>query len=376
MKAGFNVVIGAQAGSEAKGKLSAYLLDKFRDDVAAVTMTASPNAGHTVVRNGAKLVTYHLPAAVAVMDENWRGSRRVLLGPASVINPEILLGELRHLGSLGIRIDLSIHPRAAIITKGHIKQETKGLLRIGSTAQGVGAARRDKLMRDPNCVFASDIEELAPFLEDTTNTIGVMLSNRETILHECTQGFDLCLEHGIHPRYCTSHVINPAAAMGLMGVSPRFLGHVYGVLRPYPIRVNNRTGTSGPYAEAEEITWEEVGRRCGAPHDITEMTTTTKLQRRVFEFCKSRFLKFDQICHPDYLCLQFANYLDWGVFGLTDMDDLRVRLEHHNAVVADFIYALDGVGRGEVAYIGTGPEHRQMIDVGVDFFDGYDPGDE
>ena len=63
VKGSFNVVIGAQAGSEAKGKLSAYLVGKFKPEV--LTMASSPNAGHTVVVGDRKLVTYHLPAGLA-----------------------------------------------------------------------------------------------------------------------------------------------------------------------------------------------------------------------------------------------------------------------------------------------------------------------
>jgi adenylosuccinate synthase len=357
MKAGFNVVMGGQAGSEAKGKLSAFLLDKWRDRVTCLTMNASPNAGHTVVRNGVKLVTYHLPAAVAMMDREWKGTRRVLLGPASVINPTILVKELVALGQLGIEIDLGIHPRAAIITPTHVKSENRSMLVIGSTAQGVGEARKEKLMRSSDLVTAGRVDNLEKFLVDTTAEVHDRLDRGEAILHESTQGFDLCLEHGIHPRYCTSHIINPAAAMGMMGVSPKFLGHVYGVIRPYPIRVNNRTGTSGPYAEAEEITWETVRERCGAPMDITEITTTTKLQRRVFEFCWSRFHRFDQVCRPDFLCLQFANYLDWSCYeDLTLPDKVR-------AFILEVDTMTDGVG---VAYVGTGPDHHHMVDLRAD----------
>lgn len=153
---------------------------------------------------------------------------------------------------------------------------------------------------------------------------------------------------------CTSKMINTSMVMAELGVSPRRIGDVYGVFRPYPIRVNNRTGTSGPYADAKEITWEEVTRRSGCPYPISEITTTTKLPRRVFEFSWERFYSFCTICGPTWLCLQFANYLDHNMWGVTDKNSLT-------QPVKEMIKAMGN--RCPVRYIGTGPEHHHMIDL-------------
>jgi adenylosuccinate synthase len=147
-------------------------------------------------------------------------------------------------------------------------------------------------------------------------------------------------------------------ALADMGVPASMLGHVYAVIRPYPIRVNNRDGSSGPYPSAE-ITWEEVRERCGAAHDITEITTTTKLQRRVFEFAWERIRTMTNVCNPDFFILQFANYIDWTCFGAVNKFGL-------GSDVMDFVEKLEEEYRIPVAYVGTGPEHDQMVDMGVD----------
>ena len=66
MKRGkFNIIIGGQAGSESKGRLSGWLCDNYKPDL--LVMTSSPNAGHTIVTaGGEKKVSYHLPVG-AVM---------------------------------------------------------------------------------------------------------------------------------------------------------------------------------------------------------------------------------------------------------------------------------------------------------------------
>lgn len=355
LKGKMNIVIGAQAGSESKGKLAAFLAHKFKPEI--ITMASCPNSGHTAIFEGKKYVTYHLPVS-------WVGNRdaQVLLGPTSVIHLDTLLREIKEVGIT--REHLFIHPRAVMIRDHYMQQEREGgLLKIGSTNTGVGVARREKLMRVEDITFASNVMELFPFMADTVSMVSGAMHLGRTVLAEMTQGFDLCLEHGIDPHYCTSKMIVPAMAMAEAGVSPKFLGHVYGVLRPYPIRVNNREGSSGPYAEAEEITWDEVQRRSGSPLPILELTTTTKLPRRVFEFSHQRFGAFIQTCRPDFLCLQFANYIHWSNFGETNFD-------HLSPETFDFLFLLRIYAR--VAYVGTSP--GAMIDLHLDEDEYYERG--
>lgn len=362
----FNIVIGGQAGSESKGKMSGWLCDKHQPEM--IVMTASPNAGHTVIdKKGIKKVSYHLPIG-AVMCEGI-----IILTAASLINTDILAREIKDLGIDPARI--MVDPRASIIHSGHVaKERDNGMSDIGSTLQGIGECRMGKMMRK-----GRGHHTLAHHIDDLFAGIGVEVASQPTsvminnhlrdngmALCESTQGFDLDLEHGIDPVYCTSKMINPAMAMAEAGVSPALIGDVYGVIRPYPIRVNNRTGTSGPYADAKEITWAEVALRSGFPGPVEsfgEITTTTKLPRRVFEFSWQRFAHFIRVCRPNFLCLQFANYLDWKVFGMSDLETLRARQEE-NCAVWDFINELEMRGGVRVDFIGTGPAHNQMIECG------------
>lgn len=348
-----NVIFGGQAGSEAKGKQAAYLVDKY--DVRHVACNLSPNAGHTVVRgDGTTHVTHHLPVGMY-------GSRRpdkvkVYVGPAAVINPDIFLREVEEAVEAGFdRRFIYLDSRAAIITSHHVAKEEKSLTQIGSTAQGVGEARCERVMRRGYMV--RDIPVLRQYMvEDVGGMVRRVLGDESTVLYEMGQGFDLCMYHGVDPTYCTSRNNTPAAAFADMGVPVRWAGHVYAVIRTYPIRVNNRTGTSGPYPSLE-IDWKTVTERSGAPEDLTEITTTTRLPRRVFEFSMPQYQRMIEICQPHYICLQFANYLDHGIFGET-----RVR----GVKLTEFVRWLERNGHRKVAYIGTGPQHSQMIDRGID----------
>lgn len=349
-----SIIIGGQAGSESKGKLSAWLCDHKKPDL--LVMTSSPNAGHTcILPDGTKKVSYHLPIG-SVMCEC-----PIVLTAASIINPITFEKEIIDLGINPKRI--LIDPRASIILSRHILDEKENLLSdLGSTLQGVGSCRFSKMMRRKSHIFASEVAEQFHWnINSTSDFINLYLENGLSVLCESTQGFDLDLEHGIDRHYCTSKMVNPSMILAEAGVAPQLIGNVYGVIRPYPIRVNNRTGTSGPYAESKEITWSDVAKNCNFPGDIStfgEITTTTKLPRRVFEFSWQRFSRFCKICRPTHLCLQFANYLDWDLYESIDYGKVL-----SNGRLKDFMSKLEVRSKIQVSYVGTGPRHDHMIEL-------------
>ena len=349
-KGKMNICFGGQAGSEAKGKQAAYLVEKFGINVVAGCL--SPNAGHTAIVGGKKLVTHHVPVGVAgVRNKEYAN---IVIGPAAVINVTKFEQEMKMLGDWGISRDqVVIDYRASVITQTHINREMEGMTKIGSTAQGVGLARSDRIMRK-GIRMDSMVTDLN--LRDTSYLIKEELRYGRTVMYEMGQGFDLCIDHGVSPVFCTSRNCTPMQAMADMGVPPKFLGDTYAVIRSYPIRVNNRDGSSGPYP-SDEITWEEIQKRCGAPQDITEITTTTKLMRRVFEFSFGRVKDMVEMCDPTFLCLQFANYIDWECYRRRDGYGDKVR---------KFVEEVERITGKPVAYVGTGPEQEAMVDLGVD----------
>jgi adenylosuccinate synthase len=360
MKKGkFNIVIGAQAGSESKGKLAAWLTSHHEVKPDAIVMAASPNAGHTLIKNDLKFVSYHLPVSAVVAD------CPILLGPSSIINIETLIQEVKALGIARSR--LHINPRAAVITQKMVEEESSNKLsNIGSTLQGVGVTRKRKMMRGFDGIVEL-VEDRTNYLHslgikvvDTVQELLEMRKTSQTVLCEMTQGFDLDLEHGIHPKYSTSKMINPAMAMAEAGVPPSWVGDVYGVFRPYPIRVSNRTGSSGPYFGATELSWKTVAENCGYPgkvEDLAEITTTTKLPRRVFSWSDLRFSRFVAVCQPTVLCLQFANYVNWKDFQKTKWSEVSHKTRN-------FVKEIETTYGVRVRYVGTGPDDKHMIDRG------------
>lgn len=115
--------------------------------------------------------------------------------------------------------------------------------------------------------------------------------------------------HGraINVENCTSRDVTPwqiAADCALPWAMTANIA-VYGVVRTYPIRVNNRDGSSGPAYEGQrELDWEEIGQK-------PELTTVTKLPRRVFEFSMRQLEHAVWHCadgHQSAVVLSFADY--------------------------------------------------------------------
>ncbi len=65
---------------------------------------------------------------------------------------------------------------------------------------------------------------------------------------------------------------------------------------------------------------------------------------------------FIKVCGPTHICLQFANYIDHAAFGVRTWEDLPAGVQNW---VTDF-EAKYGV---PITYIGTGPDHDDMIDM-------------
>lgn len=348
-KGKFNIVIGLQAGSESKGKAAAFLVEKFEPDLLVGNF--SPNAGHTLIIDGKKTVSYNIPVSALV------SKAPLILGAGSAININILKRDLLECKVPKSRV--FIDRNAVIIQEKHIKEEARKLLHIASTLQGVGYAYSDRLMRTGDRIVAEDFKkqlESIGKVVDTSIIVNDTLEKGGIVMGEMTQGFDLDILHGIKYPFTTSRPINPSQMLSDSGVSPKFLGTVYGVFRPYPIRVGNAEGFSGPYEDGKEITWDCVRERCNAPYDITEHTTTTKRVRRVFEFSHIRFKKALEIVRPDCLVLNFANYVDWKVFGVTKGFQLTSK-------VNEFIDQIEDRYGLAIGLIGTGPNHDQMIDL-------------
>jgi len=255
------VLICGFFGDTGKGKVSSYLSLKDRTAVA-VRAGVGPNAGHTVVYNGKKYKMRMLPSAF-VSDKC-----RLLVGPGVLINPEILLQEIRLTNS---ERRIGIDPQCAIIESKHISADKSGHLaeKIKTTGTGTGPCNAERALRMVK--LTRDTPELERFLTDVPLEINEAIGEGKKVLIEGTQGTYLSLYHGTYP-YCTSKDVTASAACSDVGVGPTKVNEVIIVFKSYTTRVG-----AGPLPN--ELSWEEAEKRNWA-----EIAAVTGRRRRAAPF--------------------------------------------------------------------------------------------
>lgn len=336
------VVVGGQYGSEGKGKVTSYLA--LRDDVDLVVRCGGPNSGHTVDFGGQRYELRCLPAGFI----NQR--TRLLLAAGSLINPEILLTEIKV-----ARVDphrVGVDRNAGIISPIEGEEETKLHLRdrLGSTLSGTGIGVANRALRNPEFKLAKDIPELQSFLTDVSAEVNNALDKGGKVIIEGTQGFGLSVYHSPHYPFATSRDTTASGFLSEVGVSPRLVTDIVMAIRTYPIRV---AGNSGPLPD--EITWEEVRRLSGYPAPIAEYTTTTKKLRRVSQFDLALVRKAASINRPTFFALHGSDYLSYSNKSKREYAELE-----YNARA--FVSEAERALRIPILLIGTGPANEEIID--------------
>ena len=375
-----HVVFGGQAGSEAKGKTAGWFAMQGDYDVAVANFM--PNAGHTWIGNdGHKIMVQTFPQS-AITHSQAEKPMKLYLSAGQAIELKLLVKEVKDF-DLDLK-HIVIDRRAVIVQDLHKEKEAKTMGRISSTLKGCGEALADKAKRTKDTVLWGDLADQEVFDRVTEGfsaedkdiiadiKCGVVSSrlndhrlNGDSILIEAPQGYDLDINHGVQYPYCTSRQTTPAQALADAGLPPQSVTRITSVIRPYPIRVGNNVvdgitvGTSGDYP-AEEITWEEVAERSGMPRsEITEFTTVTGKLRRVFELNMDRLRHMVRTTGTTDIALNFANYIDYEVQGVTKVSGLSDK-------VITFINNIEIATGVPVLYIGTGPRDGDVVDLSDD----------
>ncbi len=301
------IVIGAQWGDEGKGKIT-DLLSRSADVV--VRPQGGVNAGHTIVVQGQTFKLHLIPSGILYPETE------CIIGSGTVIDPKVLLEELRQLHELNVATDHLFISQTAHITMPYHRlldqasEERRGKKKIGTTGRGIGPTYADKSERtgirvvdlmnpdelqeklewtinyknvileklynldplDPQVVIEEYIdyaERLRPYVVDSSLKIYEAIQQKKNILFEGAQGTLLDLDHGTYPYVTSSNPIAGGACVG-SGIGPTVIDRVIGVAKAYTTRVGE-----GPFpTELHGEIGEQLGDR-GA-----EFGTTTGRRRR------------------------------------------------------------------------------------------------
>jgi adenylosuccinate synthase len=358
-----NIIVDLQFGSTGKGLLAGYLAEKTQPDTVITAWAA--NAGHTYIdANGRKFV--HTMLANGIVSKNLK---RVMIGAGSIIDPVNLLNEIRACQDLlGEGVKIYIHQNAAVIDQRHRDEENEHLganTKIGSTKKGCGAAQIHRIRRDPDNLntFGAmaesrsnpDVNLLMDTYPDLISVVNThewltILGNAEVVQIEGAQGYSLSMYHGMYP-YTTSRDVTTAQVLADCGIpmSVISLVQVYGTARTFPIRVANRfdeqgkqVGYSGDgYSDQQEISFADLGQEI-------ELTTVTKLPRRIFTFSSEQVQQAALMCGVDTLFLNFANYC-------------RTADELHDILEMSY-----GAIQGEGLILGFGATVADVVEIDTD----------
>lgn len=317
-----DMVMDFQYGSTGKGLIAGYLAK--RGDYDTVVCSFATNAGHTYIDESRDMnvMTQQLPTGAVSSDT----VKNILIGPGALIHHDTLLREILSNEPRLSGKRIMIHPQAAVVEDYHAKQETEwGMTKIGSTAKGCGAAAVERIQRhpiNPNTAKNRFLSESLGKYVVTEDDYRDALNEAESILVEGAQGFSLSMYHGQYP-YTTSRDVTPWQIAADCGLPYRWASYVrvIGSCRTFPIRVNNRDGSSGPcYPDQVELDWGEF------PGVAPELTTVTKLKRRIFTFSRKQMEEAMFHCGGYWDTRVFLNFVNY-IQHLEDLDAIRRKIE-------------------------------------------------
>lgn len=341
------ILVGGQLGSEGKGVVAAHIANEYDYHVRV----GGPNAGHSF--------RYGEDATFAMQGVpcGWVNRTATLcIGAGGIVDPKLIQRELYDVSEYDHTIygRLLIDPQATVLderahdAEGGVEGEMHA--RIGSTGEGVGAARHARMSRDPErCTLAKDVPALSRFIsvEPISEVLHSALTRGKNVLIEGTQGSGLSLVHGPWP-YTTSADTNSAQMLADVGLPPAWVDEIIMVARTFPIRV---AGNSGPLEN--EVDWDYISKRLG--RETVERTTVTKKVRRIGEWDEALFLSAVHKNAPTQIALTFVDYLDAADEAVDKFDNLTPGSRA-------FIRNVEESAGCPVAFVGTGGKQWTLID--------------
>ena len=301
------VVVGTQWGDEGKGKITDMLA---KDVDMVVRYQGGNNAGHTVVIGENTFKLHLIPSGI------FYSKVICVIGNGVVIDPSVLLQEIKSLKSIGYDVNnLRISSQAHLIFPYHksmdqAQEKKREAGRIGTTCRGIGPCYVDKFNRrgirvcdlynekvfreklewnileksfllnnfykmEVNFDVKKIMDEFMGYAEAIKKYVvvesSVLVNNAieagKKVLLEGAQGAMLDVDHGTFPYVTSSNPIAGGACIGA-GFGPTQVSKVLGVVKAYVTRVGGGpfpTEIEGPVGEDLREKGKEYGATTGRP---------------------------------------------------------------------------------------------------------------
>lgn len=299
------VIVGTQWGDEGKGKVIDILAKKV-DYI--VRYQGGSNAGHTVVVKDKEFIFHLVPSGILHKE------KICCIGNGVVIDPAVLLEEVKDLSAKGINIDnrLKISSLAHVILPYHRildrLREKRRTHKIGTTGRGIGPCYADKIIRcgirmidllkphafyeklkdnlrekneifkkvyqhpgfDFNAIYKEYLNYgrlFSRYICNTAHLLNKAIEGKKGILFEGAQGTFLDIDFGTYPFVTSSSATSGGACIG-SGVSPIKIDKVIGVAKAYTTRVGEGpfpTEFSPDFSKFVRNKGNEFGATTGRP---------------------------------------------------------------------------------------------------------------
>ncbi|XP_055800534.1 adenylosuccinate synthetase, chloroplastic-like [Solanum dulcamara] len=299
-------VLGCQWGDEGKGKLVDILAKHF--DIVA-RCQGGANAGHTIYNSEGKKFALHLVPSGILNEETV-----CVIGNGVVVHLPGLFKEIDGLESNGVSCQgrILVSDRAHLLFDFHqvidgLREAELAKSFIGTTKRGIGPCYSSKVVR--NGIRVSDLrhmdtfpqkldlllsdaasrfkgfnygpdmlreeverykkfaERLEPFITDTVHFMNDAVSQKKKILVEGGQATMLDIDFGTYPFVTSSSPSAGGICTGL-GIAPRVVGDLIGVVKAYTTRVGSGpfpTEILGKGGDLLRFAGQEFGTTTGRP---------------------------------------------------------------------------------------------------------------
>ncbi|AMD19438.1 HBR537Cp [Eremothecium sinecaudum] len=304
-----NVVLGTQWGDEGKGKLVDLLVGKY--DVVARSAGGN-NAGHTIIVDNVKYDFHMLPSGL--VNPNCLN----LIGNGVVFHAPSFFKELENLEQKGLtnargrlfvssraHLVFDFHQRTDKLREAELTVASQDGKNIGTTGKGIGPTYSTKASRSGLRIhhlmcdrpgaweefetkyrrllktrqqrygdfeYDGDAElaqykklreQLRPFVVDSVDFIHKAMKENKKILVEGANALMLDIDFGTYP-YVTSSSTGIGGVLTGLGIPPRCIDEIYGVVKAYTTRVGE-----GPFPTEQLNEYGEKLQDIGAEFGVT-----------------------------------------------------------------------------------------------------------
>jgi adenylosuccinate synthase len=410
-----DVIVGIQWGDEGKGKV----VDKLAQEYDMVCRSAGGhNAGHTIWVNEKKYALHLIPSGIL------NPKAMNIIGNGVALSPASLIEEMEQFSDLENRLFISDKAHLNLPYHSLIdiaKEKLKGSNAIGTTKKGIGPTYGDKINRighranallnptklckdiiayfNENKIIFDALKlkipkenellkelkfynsKLAKFITNTTNIVWDALDKNKKILLEGAQGTMLDIDHGTYPFVTSSSTISAGACVGL-GLNPKDIGIVTGIVKAYTTRVGNGPFPTEDFTQAGQIManiGKEIGtttgrkRRCGWFDAVA-----VKYASRLNGCDQLALMKLDVLDGFDTvkICIAYekdGNFIGYVPSDMTNIKPIYKELKGWDSVIGckkfddlpqtakEYIEKIEELTNTKVGIISTSPEREDTI---------------